>query len=146
MIKKHNINYKISEEVFKKCKDFLETKQCYTNIFHTVFSYRDKYINGEWKITYGYIKPLENHNLMARHCFIVNEENEAIDPTLFTQSTFNINNSREYFSFYIFDNINTYIKAVEKNDNIPDLIKPLLKVEEKFSDAWANENNYILIK
>jgi hypothetical protein len=87
---------------------------------------------------------MEDKPLMARHCFIVNSIGEAIDPTLFC---FKYNDyERDYFSFFMYDNVSKYLKAVENNDFMPDLIKPLKEIEKVTSRPWAEENNYFLIE
>ncbi len=144
MIKRHEFNYNLSLEVYEECSDFLEVKQCYVNIFKTLTRYVPNFLTGEWKIAYGYIKVLHDHPMMARHCFIVNENGEAIDPTFFTYKR--SSREKEYYSFFVYGNIEEYLDAVGKNKNMPDLLTPLMDIDMKYADAWAKENEYILIR
>ncbi|AIG26794.1 hypothetical protein BRLA_c024740 [Brevibacillus laterosporus LMG 15441] len=51
----------------------------YSNVFYASLHIKSKFIEGDWKVAYGYMPSVEN--IMVRHCFIVNEMGEAIDPT-----------------------------------------------------------------
>lgn len=148
VVEKHKFNHKESLEVYEKCKHYIEQKQCYTNVFYTIAYYHEKFNTGEWKIAYGYINIFDNGNLMARHCYIVNEDNEAIDVTLFELTNFNKENyeSDTHYSFKIFDSVDEYLEEVERNSNYPDLIKPLWNIELKIAHKWAKDKGKILIQ
>lgn len=146
MIKQHPLNFKESLKVFNICNDRIVQKECYSNIFNTISIFPDKFQTREWRIAYGYIRILPNLNMMARHCFIVNEKGEAIDPTLFTQSTFDSSNEKEYFSFFIFECMDDYFNKLDDNDLMPDLIKQLWKLDQDIAEKWAKEKGYILIR
>ncbi|WP_442638049.1 hypothetical protein [Rossellomorea marisflavi] len=124
----------------------IEVKQCYTNIFYVVMRNVDKFANGEWKVAYGYMNILPNQPFMARHCFIVNDKGEAIDPTIVETSSFDGDDPREYVSFHMFDDMEDYLGEVEKNNNVPDLIKPFWDLENKQSEPWAREHGRVLIR
>jgi hypothetical protein len=142
----HMLNLDLSKHVYETCKPYIVEKECYVNIFHTIGFFPQKFRTREWKIAYGYIRVLEGNNLMARHCFIVNEQNEAIDPTLVNLKFFRIDDNRGHTSFAIFDNLSEYLNALKSNNNKPDLIKPLTRVEKVTSEIWAKENEYFLLR
>lgn len=145
LVKRHPFNHDLSKKVYKQLERILEPKGCYLNVFNVLTYNPAMFRLGEWKIAYGYIRVLENHNMMARHCFIVNKKGEAIDPTIFTIGSKG-KIIDEYYSFFIYDNVELYIDDIERNQNIPDLISPLMKVETKTSMLWAEENDYVLIR
>lgn len=145
MLTNHPLNYDLSKEVYETCKFFMKAKECYTNVFHTISFFTNKFKSGEWKIAYGYLRIFKDNFLMARHCFIVNEQGEAIDPTLFCLQYFNKDDDKNHLSFSLLE-LNEYFELVEGNEYKPDLIKTLSKYEETTSDVWAKENGYILIK
>lgn len=146
LVKKHKLNLELSKEVYEECRAFLAVKECYVNIFYTMTMFTEKFKSGEWKIAYGYIRVLPDHRMMARHCFIVNDRGEAIDPTLFTQKHFKETTDKEHVSFFMFDDLQEYIEAVENNDNVPDLIIPLIDLERETSDVWAEKEGWTLIR
>lgn len=146
MIIEHPLNLELSKEVYEECEHFIKNKECYTNVFYTINYFLNEFESGEWKIAYGYIKILKSERLFARHCFIVNSNGEAIDPTLFTLNYFNEEDDANHISFYIFENLDSYTDAILNNDNFPDLIKPLMKIEMETVEIWAKENNCFLIR
>lgn len=81
--------------------------------------FKSKFIEGDWKVAYGYMPSVEN--IMVRHCFIVNEAEEAIDPTKLLVERVNETDD-VYVSFKIFETYQEYISAVENNSCLPDLI------------------------
>lgn len=145
MMKEHRLNHKESVALRDKMGDILESKGCYTNIFHAIANSDRKIINGEWKIAYGYLMVLEDAPIMARHCFIVNSEGEAIDPTLMNVTGYKEGQERGFVSFAVFENVDDYLKAVTSNDNVPDLIKYFKELESQTSEIWAKENERVLL-
>jgi hypothetical protein len=83
---------------------------------------------------------------MARHCFIVNSEGEAIDPTLMNISGYQEGQDRGHVSFAVFENTSEYLDAVSANDNFPDLIKRFRKLENQESEKWAQANGRVLLR
>ncbi|WP_124118388.1 hypothetical protein [Paenibacillus xylanexedens] len=144
MIKQHPFNHDLSLEVYNECQDMLKPKECYTNIYYTAVEFAEKFHGKEWKVAYGYIRISPEANLMARHCFIVNADGEAIDPTYFTHDNLYSGDVKEHTSFYIFNDITRYARWVEKNKFIPDLEKPL-REKEKAMQEWARSNHMILV-
>lgn len=140
----HKFNAELSREVYEHCKKVLEMKMCYNNVFNIVsdFHYSHNFRDGgEWKIAYGYYSIFDR--FYARHCFIVNNKNEVIDATVFTQSE-NVQKERDYFSFKVFNNYDEYEKALWENDREPALYRVLRKEEAK-TFVWANKNGITLI-
>lgn len=95
-----------------------------------------------WKIAYGYFTV--HANLMARHCFIIDQDNNVIDPTRLVQSTFNEEETHDYISFKVFDDITEYLHAISENDNNPDLVMHLLKNEQE-AHKWSHNKTFVLI-
>lgn len=82
-------------------------KECYNNIFNVVTDYIPKFRCSLWRVAYGYMKVFDN--VYCRHCFVIDENNKVIDPTLYTTERQDID-SKEYFASYIFDDINAYLE------------------------------------
>ena len=138
-MKKYQLNYEKSKEVFEQCKPLIEFKQCYNNIFNVVTDYIATFRSGEWKVAYGYVEVMPL--VYCRHCFILDKD-KAIDPTICTNTDPNIN--REYLVMKIFDDIDAYFYAIESENYFPALD---LSLKEKGVQAqkWALENGYILV-
>jgi hypothetical protein len=146
MLKEHKLNHQESMKLRDKMEHILVSKECYTNIFHAIMHSDGKFTNGEWKIAYGYLNVLDGESIMARHCFIVNSEGEAIDPTLMNISGYQEGQDRGHVSFAVFENTSEYLDAVSANDNFPDLIKRFRRLENQESEKWAQENGRVLIR
>lgn len=146
MITTHVVNHTESKQVFKQLGDLLQKKECYSNVFHSIHLFSKKFTSGEWKVAYGYLRIFEGEPLMARHCFIVSQDGEAIDPTLIGISTYQEGQVKEHVAFHIFDDLNVYLDAVTENNNVPDLIKPFWDKENSISEKWARKNGCLLIR
>lgn len=145
LIQKHSLNYEESVALRDKMGNTLQSKECYANIFHSIMYSGGKFTSGDWKVAYGYIQVMEGTPLMARHCFIVNSQGEAIDPTLMNISGFKEGEDRGHVSFSVFEDLETYLETVSENDNVPDLIQHFKKIEAKKCQPWAQENNILII-
>lgn len=145
MLKEYKLNHELSMEVRNKMGDVLVMKECYTNIFHSLRFFVEKFRSQEWAIAYGYIRVLENQPLMARHCFIVTKEGEAIDPTLMNISGYTKGQDRKHVTFAEFDDMEKYLEAITKNDNCPDLVHYFRKREQTISQKWAMEKGVVLL-
>lgn len=145
MIIEHIFNLEESNAVYESCKADIKPKECYMNIFRVLQYFPEKFRNQEWRIAYGYIEILENHNLLARHCFLVNSKGEVIDPTLVGLDSFDETKMKKYISFKLFNDVDDYLDSITENDNLPDLVQCLLPVEREYANPWAKENDYILI-
>lgn len=144
-IRKHKLNIELSKEVHEDIKEFLAVKECYVNVFYVMANFEDKFRDGEWKVAYGYMRVLPDDNMMVRHCFVVNEKGEAIDPTLFTHGYFKETTDKEHTSFIIFDDVEEYIQMVLGNDDMPDLLIPLMETEREVAGKWAKEEGLVLL-
>ncbi|MEH7210227.1 hypothetical protein V7094_29150 [Priestia megaterium] len=144
-ITKHKLNIELSKEVYEECKERLEMKECYLNVFYAMTAFEDRFRDGEWEVAYGYMRVLPDGNLMVRHCFIVNEKGEAIDPTLFTQKDFKETTDKQHTSFVIFDDVEEYIQMVLGNERMPDLLKPLMELEIDVAGEWAKQEGLNLV-
>ena len=136
---KYQLDYEKSKAVYEYCNDRLAVKQCYNNVFNVVTDYISKFRLGEWKVAYGYMTVFEN--VMCRHCFIIDENDKVIDPTIFT--TTNICADREYISMKIFDDIDVYFNAIEQENYYPALDKHLRENVLQMQ-KWADKNGLIL--
>ncbi|ERM16729.1 hypothetical protein [Brevibacillus laterosporus] len=140
---KHKLNWDESEHVYNVSADQMEMKQCYSNVFYASLHFKSKFIEGDWKVAYGYMPSVEN--IMVRHCFIVNEIGEAIDPTKLLVERVNETDD-VYVSFKIFETYQEYISVVENNNCLPDLIKPLMDLDTLLRRSpWADSSNKIFI-
>lgn len=144
-IQHHPLNYEESIALRDEMGDVLVSKECYSNVFHAILYSGGKFTSGEWKVAYGYIQVLENTPIMGRHCFIVNSKGEAIDPTLMNVTGFKAGEERGHISFKVFEDLETYLDAVTDNDNVPDLVRPLRKLEHEICQPWAHSNSVALI-
>lgn len=120
----HTLNKELSQKVYDAVKPQMELKMCYNNIFRTVHEFYDKFKYGDYKIAYGYMQTLQN--LYVRHCFILNEDGEVIDPTLccIEDRTGRKDEPKDYISFAILG-LREYLDMLEDNNYYPDLARPL---------------------
>lgn len=134
------LNAEQSKAVFDGCKD-INTKECYNNIFKVVLQYTTKFVKGEWHVAYCYMKVFDN--VYCRHCIAIDENGQAIDPTLFATHRESVE-GKEYLISYVFDDINDYYSALHSNDCFPDLAHYL---RDKDADAreWATKNGYYFL-
>jgi hypothetical protein len=146
VIKNHTLNWKKSLAIYELYQELISKKECYFNIFRLIVPNKNKFITGDLKIAYGYVRVLQDHILMARHCFIVNQDGEAIDPTLFTNKYLTENEETEYVSFKIFNTLDDYMNELEQNGNVPDLINSLMNEDLSIAGKWAEENGWFLIR
>lgn len=143
-MKKHEFNYEDSLMVYKACSQHIEPKDCYRNVFKTISFFSEKFYSGEWKFAYGFFSVLPNELLITRHCFIVDKLGEAIAPSLIVIENYKENEPREYFSFIIFNTLDEYLDAVEKNQHIPDLLKTLKKYERIVEQKLTKEGFFVI--
>ena len=129
-----------SREVYEYFKDYIKVKECYNNVFN-VFDLSNKtFREGKWKIAYGYTEVMAG--LYCRHCFILDENDRVIDPTLFVQTDPPL--TRDYYVMTVFTNIDDYLCAIEDNDLYLALDKPLRKQDQQ-AQQWARNNGLIFI-
>lgn len=139
-MRKHTLNIEQSKVVYGDCKQHLQMKHCYNNIFEVVTDYMSNFRSGKWKVAYGYFEVMAC--IYCRHCFVLDENGEVIDPTIFTKS--NIPNSNEYYVMTVFDDVDEYLSAIEDNNFMPALDK-YLREQDREAQKWANENGIVLI-
>lgn len=136
---KHLLDLEQSKAVYEYCKQHIEIKHCYNNIFEVVTDYISKFRSGEWKVAYGYVEVMAG--LYCRHCFIINENGKVIDPTIFTQSD---QRDREYYVMTAFDDVDEYFSAIENEDYMPALERYLHESDQQ-AQKWALENGVIFV-
>lgn len=141
-MKKVMLNAEQSKAVFDRKPSLYKPKECYANIYRAATEFNDEISSGKWKIAYGYYdvsccSPI----LLARHCFFLNENNEVIDPTVFTRKENNLNHT--YYVMYVFQNWKNYFSAIIEEMYYPALEK-YLNSQTKLAYQWAAQNGYIL--
>ena len=133
------LDIQTSKAIYEKHKDKIEAKMCYRNIFRMVTCMFPKFQSGEYKVAYGYISVFDK-SLYARHCFIVCGD-YVIDPTIFAASG---NLDADYIITKIYDSVDEYMKAIEDNDFIPDLIIPLQDLDKKMFIQMQEKGIYLV--
>lgn len=136
---KYQLDYDKSKEVYEYFKDAIKIKECYNNIFNILTLSNKTFREGKWKVSYGYteVMPL----VYCRHCFILDEKDKVIDPTLFAGSE---QPHRQYCVMYVFDDVDKYLNAIE-NDNLMPALNGYLKEYEKTAHEWALTQGIVLI-
>lgn len=138
-MRKYQLDYEKSKEVYEKCKPHIHFKECYNNVFNVVTDYISTFRSSEWKVAYGFVEVMAK--LYCRHCFIIDENGKAIDPTICTNT--DPNTQREYLVMRTFDDIEEYFTAIEQENYFPALDKYLLANSIQARE-WANKNGIIL--
>lgn len=139
-MRKAKLDIDKSKEVYEYFKDCIKVKECYNNVFN-VFDLSNKtFREGKWKIAYGYVEVMAG--LYCRHCFILDENDNVIDPTLYTQTELPL--SREYYVMAVFDDVDEYLNAIESNDLMPALDK-YFREQDRHAQQWARENGIIFV-
>ena len=133
------LDIQTSKAIYEKHKDKIGAKMCYRNIFRMVTCMFPKFQSGEYKVAYGYISVFDK-SLYARHCFIVCGD-YVIDPTIFAASG---NLDADYIITKIYDSVDEYMKAIEDNDFIPDLIIPLQDLDKKMFIQMQEKGIYLV--
>ncbi|PEA25818.1 hypothetical protein CN984_12215 [Bacillus cereus] len=144
MIQEHKFNADLSVEVYETCKDSIEMKGCYNNVFNVLRYYGSKFYNNEWKIAYGYVSIHEVEGLMARHAFILDENDNVVDPTIVTTSSFDKDYKYEYVSFKVFNKLGDYTRTLSANDGQPALYNVFHK-EEIEANQWGMQRKLMMI-
>lgn len=138
-MRKCNLDLEQSKAVYEHCKRHIQVKHCYNNVFEVVTDYMSKFRSGEWKIAYGYTEVMAG--LYCRHCFILDENDNVIDPTIFAQSE---QRNRAYYVMAVFEDVDEYLTAIENENYMPALDKHL-RVQDKQAQQWAKENGIIFV-
>ena len=142
----YDLNKEASNEVYACLSDSIKLKKCYTNIFHAVMSaeYFGKFKSGEWKIAYGYFQVTGIGTLYARHCFILDENDKVIDPTL--SKVLEEKNERDRYPQYICTAIltlNEYEELIFSNNSLS--LDDVFLKEEKELQHDAFDSGIFLI-
>ena len=143
-----HLNKDLSYKVYKRCKPDLKIKHCYNNTFHVVQHYNNKFVDGTWKVVYGYVRVFDDMNVFCKHAFILDDSDTVIDATLFIKSTqypydYGDVKDREYIIMKMFESLDEYILALEEADGYPDLFQYLRDYEMNMY-KWAEEQGYLL--
>lgn len=84
-MKTYKVDMELSKELYKKCKSYINTKECYRNvcrIYIREMMCKKEYV--DYRIAYGGWQVIGcNKTLFAKHCFFIKGD-KIIDPTLFT--------------------------------------------------------------
>ena len=139
-MRKCQLDIEKSREVYEYFKDNIKVKECYNNVYHIFELSLKTFREGKWKIAYGYVEVMAA--LYCRHCFILDEHGNVIDPTVFAQEEQNL--EREYYIMAVFDDVDEYLTAIENNDYMPALNKHFL-VRDIKAQKWARENGVIFV-
>ncbi len=139
-MRKYKLNVELSKEFYESFKDEIKQKECYNNVFNIFTLCNKTFREGKWKTAYGYVEVMAG--FYCRHCFILNEDSTVIDPTIFTQSKPPL--EREYYTMYVFDDVDEYLTAIEENDLMPALDK-YLREHDKEAQQWAKDNGIIFV-
>ena len=139
-MKKHQLNIEQSKAVYEHCKQHLQVKHCYNNVFEVVTDYISNFRADKWKVAYGYVEVMVG--LYCRHCFILDEHGTVIDPTIYTQNEPPL--QREYYVMFAFDDVDEYLTAVESDDYMPALDK-YLREQDRKAQQWAKESGIVLV-
>lgn len=132
MIKEHNLNIDASREVFENCGAEIRIKECYDNVWKVInFGFGKNFASEKWKVAYGYVTSIEG--MMARHCFIVDEFGNAIDPTLINSQYFDEEKPNEYIS-YVTLTLKEYLDAIENHGMNTSLFTAFREAEAEARD------------
>ncbi|MGE6347867.1 hypothetical protein ACQKIY_25665 [Bacillus mycoides] len=142
MVEILRINYEESVKVHKENLRRIQKKMCYNNVFNVVSFVDNKFYSGEWRVAYGYWTAIDG--IMARHCYIVDNDNKVIDPTAPFSTTKDIKNV-DYLTFKVFEDADEYLELLWANNREPALYRAFLE-EEKKAHEYAMKNSLILIQ
>lgn len=135
-MKSYLLNAVESRKLYDKYRANISPRQCYNNIFFISSMEFKRFLSGEWNIAYGYMGSLIK-GLYFRHCFILNNNECVIDPTIVSINKEIMHN--RYFVFKVFSSINEHFEAIRKNSLRPSL-DMVLKEEDLSAQKWAAEN------
>lgn len=139
-MRKYQLDLIQSKAVYDHCKRHIQIKHCYNNVFEVVTDYISNFRTGKWQVAYGYTEVMTG--LYCRHCFILDEHGKVIDPTIYAQSE---QQDREYYVMAVFDDVDEYFDAIEKEHYMPALERHLQEQDNK-ACQWASENGIIFIR
>lgn len=141
IMKQVALDLETSKALYLKHSKRFAVKECYNNIYRAIIENFPKARTGKWKVAYGYYSICEMPNLLARHCFIIDDKDNVIDPTIFTHKKPDVNH--QYFIMHVFDSLDDYLAEIARADYKPALIS-FLRPYEKQAYMWAQTHNYYL--
>lgn len=127
-MKTNKLNLSESKRVYRAYEDLIQPKECYKNIFN-LFTELDELQEGRWKVAYGYMPCVDN--IFIRHCFIVNENEEVIDPTAMLYNRKEL--GENYLIFAVLDK-DDYIDTLWEEEGYAALWKHFREIEKNLID------------
>lgn len=120
------LNIELSKEIYEQLKDRLKVKMCYNNTFYVTEEYTDRVSAEEWLVAYGFMKVI--NNLYTRHAFLIDTTtNQVIDPTVFTQTTVQLN--QVYYPFVTM-RLDEYLTKLQEGNLDPTLERSFIEQEK----------------
>lgn len=154
-MKYYKLNKDKSLELYNDKEIIVEKKACYMNTFNVFVKYSNDFLNGKWKIAYGYMQISENktfEHMYCRHAFVLDENEKVIDVTLALLCDKKIDANRDieeesksknkYIIMKTFD-AKEYLDALEQEDGDTCLYMTLKDEYSKLLE-WSLENNIML--
>lgn len=138
-MKTYALNKSLSRFVYERISEEIEPGACYYNISWAVKEFVDNFEDGEWRVAYGYWNTYLAPNAWTRHCFILNDEDEVIDPSALFSGVY-----QDYSVFAELD-LDEYCEALEQNNNQPDLTRALLDKDNEHR-LELKKNGYKIIE
>lgn len=129
-MKTNKLNLSESKKVYRAYEDLIKPKECYKNIFN-LFMELDELREGKWNVAYGYMPCLDN--IFVRHCYIINENGEVIDPTAMIYNK--KKDGEEYLTFAILGR-DEYIDILWEDEGYAALWKHFRTIEADLIDEY----------
>lgn len=139
-MRKHTLDLEQSKAVYEDCKRHIKVKHCYNNVFEVVTDYISNFRFGKWKVAYGFVEVMAG--VYCRHCFILDEHGNVIDPTVYAHTE--PPTQKEYYVMATFDDVDEYLEAIEKDNHMPALEK-YFREQDKQAFQWAKDNGIVFI-
>lgn len=142
-MEKFELNRTLSKKVYAGKKRYAP-KECYNNIYRAVVDHMPLFKNGVWKVAYGYMSIgvfCGELPLLVRHCFIISENGDVIDPTIYAAE--DVIEDRAYYTMRVFDTVEEYFSAVEREKYYPALTVGMRQYEI-LAREWAAQNGFVL--
>lgn len=130
-----------SKSLYREQAKRFQARDCYRNIYKAITNHISDVGTDGWKVAYGYYSCKECPRWLLRHCFILDQEDHVIDPTIFTHK--DKSTCHEYFVLFAFDSYRDYFAAVEESDYYPSLDHRYHALSKEAWE-WARQNGYVL--
>ncbi|PGK52113.1 hypothetical protein CN918_30440 [Priestia megaterium] len=131
----HLFNLEKSVKVYNTCSSKIKKKACYNNVFHALTATIADFKEKGWKVAYGYISSFEN--LRIFHCYILDEQNEVVDPTYINLHGKKPEEIPTYYTLETFD-FNAYMKKLKECDHDPSFFKYFMMKKNR-TVMWGME-------